>query len=87
MISACMKADARTFIASTWQTLQALLQQWFVSYAQLGGKRLALHLACDICQHLGEEAVTLLANGFMDQIIKAGHHVKVVAGWLAKEVE
>lgn len=69
MITACMKADARTFIASTWQTLQALLQQWFVSYGQLGGKKLALHLACDICQHLGE-AVNLLA-GFMDQIIKA----------------
>ena len=71
MITACMKADARTFIASTWQRLQALLQEWFVSYGQLGGKKLALHLACDICQHLGE-AVNFLP-GFMDQIIKAGH--------------
>eukprot|EP00434_Breviolum_minutum_P028892 symbB.v1.2.025555.t1/scaffold2488.1/size77878/6 len=70
IITACMKADARAFIASTWPTLQILLQQWFSSYGHLGGAKLALHLASDICQHLGEEAVALL-TGCMDQIIKA----------------
>lgn len=70
IITACMKADARAFIASTWPTLQTLLQQWFSSYGHLGGAKLALHLASDICQHLGEEAVALL-TGCMDQIIKA----------------
>ena len=68
IITACMKADARTFLSSTWQSLQALLQQWFLSKA---GLKLALHLTSDICEHLGGEAVNLLAN-FMDQIIKEG---------------
>eukprot|EP00438_Fugacium_kawagutii_P018315 Skav212464 [mRNA] locus=scaffold385:270444:272531:- [translate_table: standard] len=69
IITSCMQADARAFMSSAWPTLQALMQQWF-TYRRLGGAKLALHLASNICQHLGEEAVTLLAN-FMDLIIKA----------------
>mmetsp|Transcript_37718 Transcript_37718/g.94659 ORF Transcript_37718/g.94659 Transcript_37718/m.94659 type:complete len:1123 (+) Transcript_37718:58-3426(+) len=68
IFGACLKASPDTFISQSLPTLRPLMEQWL---GQEGPCRaLGLHLACDLCEHLGEKAAEAWPT-FMDKVLES----------------
>jgi len=68
IFGACLKASPKTFVSQSMPTLRPLMEQWL---GQDGPCRaLGLHLACDLCEHLGESATEAWPT-FMDKVLES----------------
>jgi hypothetical protein len=67
IFGACMKANADVFVANSWPKLQQMMQQWLSPQGGIG-RPVGLHLASEICEHLGNDAVSVWPV-FMDQVL------------------
>jgi hypothetical protein len=67
IFGACMKANPDVFVTHSWPRLQSMLQEWLGPQGGIG-RPVGLHLASEICEHLGENAVTVWPV-FMDQVL------------------
>merc|ERR1719247_185326 len=63
----CMKENPTVFVEHSWPKLQQMLQQWLAPDAGIG-RPVGLHIASEICEHLGENAVSVWPV-FMDQVL------------------
>lgn len=73
IFGSCMRAAPEIFVTHSWPTLQKLMHEWLSPQGgALGtaGRPLALSLACDFCEHLGERAVAVWPN-YMDAVLEA----------------
>jgi len=69
IFGACMKINPEVFISHSWPALQGLMQEW-LSPQGAKGKLLAVNLACDLCEHLGERS-TAVWPVFMDAVLES----------------
>eukprot|EP00927_Polykrikos_kofoidii_P016298 TRINITY_DN1734_c0_g5_i1.p1 TRINITY_DN1734_c0_g5~~TRINITY_DN1734_c0_g5_i1.p1 ORF type:complete len:1126 (+),score=222.59 TRINITY_DN1734_c0_g5_i1:42-3380(+) len=70
ILGACMKANPEVFIGHCWPTLQTLMQDWFGPRGGDTGMLLGLHVARDLCEHLGDSSATVW-HVFMGPVLKA----------------
>jgi len=68
IFGACFKVSPEAFVSHSLPTLQPLMQQWLSKEGPC--RALGLHLACDLCEHLGERAVEAWPT-FMEQVLQA----------------
>jgi len=68
IVGACMKADPGVFVSHAWPTLQTLMKDWFADKGGMG-RLMGFHIACDLCDHLGEQAVAVWPV-FMDAVLE-----------------
>jgi len=70
IFGACMKASPVAFVSHSWPQLQTLLQEWLRPERQGASRHLGLHVACDLCEHLGPEAAPIWPV-FMEAVLDA----------------